>query len=127
MKIEHAAIWTRDLERMRTFYETYFDATAGPPYHNPTTQFRSYFLRFDGGARLELMQLPDLPDGVGTAHAIGYAHLALSLGSATAVDTLTTRLQRDGYTVLDGPRTTGDGYYESVVVDPDGNRIELTI
>jgi lactoylglutathione lyase len=127
MKIEHVAIWTNDLERMRTFYETCFGATAGPRYHNPAKQFSSYFLSFDGGARLELMQIPDLPGGAGSAHAIGYAHLALSVGSQTAVDTLTARLQADGTPILDGPRTTGDGYYESVIADPDGNRIEITI
>lgn len=127
MRIEHVAIWTRDLERLRAFYERYFEATAGPRYHNPARQFSSTFLRFENGARLELMQIPDLPAGAGASPAAGYAHLALSLGSAAAVDALTARLQAAGYAVLDGPRTTGDGYYESVVLDPDGNRIELTV
>lgn len=127
MRIEHIAIWTRDLERLRTFYETYFGATADPPYHNPARHFSSSFLRFTDGARLELMTIPDLPAGAGASHATGYAHLALSLGSAAAVDALTARLRAAGHAVLDGPRTTGDGYYESAVLDPDGNRIELTI
>jgi len=124
--LEHAALWTPDLERARAFYETYFDATAGEKYVNPDTDFASYFLTFEDGARLELMHTPDLTPAA--AHpAAGYAHVAIALGSEAAVDRLTERLREDGYPVLDGPRRTGDGYYESVVEDPDGNRVELTV
>ncbi len=129
MKIEHVAIWTRELEQLRAFYETYFEAHAGPKYVNPDRQFQSYFVTFDSGARLELMSTPAVqqaPDGK-TAQRVGLAHIALSVGSEEAVDELTNRLRDDGYTVLDGPRRTGDGYYESCVLDPDGNRVEITV
>ena len=125
-RIEHAALWTPDLEGARTFYEMYFDATAGEKYVNPDKDFSSYFLTFDDGARLELMHTPDLAP-TAAPPTVGYAHVAIALGSEAAVDRLTARLQADGYPVLDGPRRTGDGYYESVVEDPDGNRVELTV
>ena len=129
MHIEHVAIWTRDVERLRAFYETYFEAKAGPKYTNPTKQFESYFLSFASGARLELMQTPTveekLDDGEGKAR--GYSHLAISVGSKEQVDLLTSRLREDGYRVIDGPRWTGDGYYESRVLDRDGNPVEITI
>lgn len=127
MYIEHVALWTADLERLKTFYQTYFQATAGPKYLNPQRGFESYFLTFATGARLELMRLPNLLPGVTNPPQTGYAHLAFAVGSAAAVDTLTARLQADGYQVIDGPRHTGDGYYESVVLDPAGNRVEITI
>ncbi|HVZ57121.1 MAG TPA: VOC family protein [Chitinophagaceae bacterium] len=129
MKIDHLAIWVHDLERVRTFYETYFQAQAGPPYHNPKTHFRSYFLQFRDGCRLELMQRPDVEEPAGRpgGQYFGIAHFALSAGSREAVDTLTERLRRDGYAVAGEPRTTGDGYYESVILDPENNRIEITI
>ncbi len=130
IKIEHLAIWVKDIETMKTFYETYFAATAGSLYHNPQKQFHSYFLTFAGCARMELMQRPDILSNAKTSaeqECYGYAHLAISLGSETAVDTLTARLAGDGYPHIDGPRRTGDGYYESVVLDPEGNRIELTV
>ena len=131
MHIEHVAIWTHDLERLKAFYETYFHASAGAKYVNPARQFKSYFLSFadTGGARLEIMQMPSVPPSKNDVveQFTGYIHLALSLGSMAHVDALTARLRAAGYRVLDGPRTTGDGYYESVVLDPDGNRIELTV
>jgi len=126
MRIEHVAIWTRDLERLREFYESYFGATAGSRYENPRKQFLSYFLTFDGGARLELMQSPTVAEGNMQELKSGLAHVAVAIGSEQAVDALTIKLREDGYAVLDGPRRTGDGYYESVVLDPDGNRIEIT-
>ena len=129
MRIEHIAVWTHDLERLKAFYETHFQATAGAKYVNPAHQFESYFLSFDSGARLEIMHRPEIPASRNDPQAqfTGYIHLALSVGSNQQVDALTMRLKNDGYRVLDGPRTTGDGYYESVVLDPDGNRIEITV
>ena len=127
MHIEHIAIWTRDPERLRLFYETYFDAVAGPRYQNPRKQFTSYFLSFSSGARVEIMSVPALREENGSQPpAIGYVHLAIAVGDESGVDALTGRLRADGYCVLDGPRRTGDGYYESVIADPDGNRIEIT-
>ena len=129
MHIEHFAIWTNDLERLKRFYETYFQATTGVKYFNPRTQFESYFLSFSSGLRLEIMHMPGIPPSKNDilAQFTGYIHMAVSVGSREQVDALTSRLQQDGYRVLDGPRTTGDGYYESSVLDPDGNRIEITI
>ena len=127
MKIEHAAIWTRQLEELKAFYCTYFSAQAGPKYTNPKTQFESYFLSFTEGARLELMQAPNVEARQpNEARPAGYAHLAFSVGSQAGVDELTARLEADGYPIPGRPRWTGDGYYESVVLDPDGNRVEIT-
>lgn len=129
MKIEHIAIRTRDLERMRAFYETYFDARAGAVYTNPKKQFTSRFLTFSSGCRIELMQYDNtaaMSQQPGEP-PLGYAHLAFSVGSRAAVDALTQRLIDDGFEKLDGPRTTGDGYYESAMLDPDGNVIEITV
>jgi lactoylglutathione lyase len=129
MKIEHLALWTTDLERARRFYETYLGARANDLYHNPRTGFRSYFLTFADGARLELMQRADIAarPGAPDRETLGLAHFAVSLGSEAAVDTLTAQFAAAGVPVLSAPRRTGDGYYESVVLDPDGNRIELTV
>ncbi|MVN75198.1 hypothetical protein GO988_02560 [Hymenobacter sp. HMF4947] len=125
MYVAHIALWTPDLERSRTFYTTFFGAVAGPRYHNPTREFTSYFLSFASGARLELMQQPGLL--AAGAPRLGYAHLAIATGSLTQVNQLTERLRAAGYLVVSEPRTTGDGYYESVVADPDGNLLELTV
>jgi len=129
MKIEHIAIWTQNLEQLKAFYETYFGAQVGSKYVNRDKAFESYFLSFSSGARLELMQSPKVadPPGGSDTQLTGYAHLAFSVGSKEHVQSLTTRLGADGYKVISPPRVTGDGYYESVVLDPDGNRIEITL
>jgi lactoylglutathione lyase len=129
MHIEHLALWTADLERVRNFYVTYFDAVAGSGYRNPAKGFESVFLSFASGARLEFMKTTTLePVAIEAgAQRMGLTHFAMSAGSEQHVDALTQRLKNDGYPVVDGPRRTGDGYYESVVLDPDGNRIEITV
>ena len=134
MHIEHAALWTKDLQRLVAFYVEYFEAAAGERYFNPRRQFTSYFLSFSSGARLEVMSVPTLLAGAPSGNAptgdgprVGWAHLAFATGSEAQVDALTARLRAAGYAVLDGPRRTGDGYYESVVLDPDGNRVEITV
>lgn len=127
MKIEHLAIWVENLEEMRTFYETYFQAIANDKYHNPTKKFSSYFLTFSSGCRLELMHRPDigqLPQKADREYR-GLIHFAISVGSEERVDALTQRLRSDGYLVIGEPRRTGDGYYESVILDPENNRIEI--
>lgn len=129
MYIEHLAVWVRDLDRMRLFYETYFGATANDKYVNSRKGFSSYFLSFpDGGPRLELMHMAGVADSrsTGANQFIGLTHLAFSVGSERAVDTLTERFRADGFTVAGEPRRTGDGYYESVVLDPEGNQLEVT-
>ncbi len=129
MKIEHLAIWVSDLEKMKAFYEKYFHGIAGKKYHNPKKQFTSYFLSFDEGCRLELMHRPTIPNHQNdwSTEYKGIIHVAISIGSKTKVDQLTETLRADGFTIVGEPRTTGDGYYESVVLDPEKNRIEITI
>jgi lactoylglutathione lyase len=128
MKIEHVALWVSGLERTREFYETYFGATAGPKYTNAAKGFESYFLTFPSGdSRLELMRRSGLSARSPGAEHTGWAHLAFSVGSVERVNALTERLRAGGFEVLDGPRRTGDGYYESVVLDPEGNRVEVTV
>ena len=128
MKIEHVAIYTRDLEALRSFYTKYFLATSNDLYLNQTKGFRSYFLSFSDGARLELMQMESIPDSLNDpiAQSTGIIHIAFSLGSRSAVDRMSERLREDDFRILDGPRQTGDGYYECAFLDPDGNRIEIT-
>jgi lactoylglutathione lyase len=128
MKLDHVAIWVVDIEAMRAFYEKYFDARSSAKYQNERTRFTSYFLTFPGGGRLELMHRPDIQrvaDSRPSDEFIGYAHVGVEVGSRAAVDTLTKQLQGDGYPLLDGPRLTGDGYYESMIADPEGNRIVI--
>ena len=125
MHLTHTALFASDLERMRDFFTTYFDCTAGELYHNAATGFRSYFLTFSGGGILELMSMPGIaaPDAT---RRCGLDHIAICVGSPRQVDDLTARLSDDGYEILSPPRTTGDGYYESCVAAPDGLRVELT-
>lgn len=128
MKIEHIAIWVSDIERMRKFYEQYFDAKAGKKYVNSKKNFTSYFLIFEEGARLELMHKPEISSfSKKGKELLGFTHFAVSIGSKEKVDELTNQLRKDGFKITGVPRTTGDGYYESVVLDPEGNRIEITI
>jgi lactoylglutathione lyase len=129
MKIEHLAVWTNQLEALKTFYIKFFNARSNEKYLNPVKQFNSYFLSFDDGARLELMQMPNIPNNANDVNkqAIGLIHFAMSVGSKEKVDELTEKIREAGYAVLGEPRLTGDGYYESVILDPDNNRIEITI
>ena len=125
MKIEHVGLWVHDLEVMREFYEKYLDGEAGDLYHNQSTNFKSYFLTFPSGeTRLELMNKPELVNVL--EETFGYAHIAYQVANEKAVNTLHQRLVEDGYTHVNGPRTTGDGYYEAVIEDPEGNLIEIT-
>lgn len=127
MKIEHIAIWVTDLAAMRIFYMKYFGAESNELYYNPDKNFRSYFLSFEGGARLELMCQPEkgeLHQRFGEQRK-GLVHLAISMGSREGVDKMIETLERDGYEVVGQPRLTGDGYYEGVFLDPEGNIIEL--
>lgn len=127
MKIEHVALYVNDLESARSFFMKYLGAKSNDGYHNPKTNFRSYFLSFDDGARLEIMNKPEMPDFPKEFSRTGYAHVAFSVGSKEKVDTLTEMLKTDGYEVVSGPRTTGDGYYESCIVAIEGNQIEITV
>ena len=127
MKIEHIALYVNDLEAARDFFVQYLGASSNAGYHNPRTDFRSYFLSFEDGARLELMHKPEMPDLPKELARTGYAHIAFSVGSKERVDTLTAELKAAGYEVVSGPRTTGDGYYESCIIAIEGNQIELTV
>jgi lactoylglutathione lyase len=126
VKMEHAALYVRNLDAARDFFVKYLGGKSNTGYHNPKTDFRSYFLTFAGGSRLEIMTRPEVMDAA-PEYATGYAHVAFSVGSKAAVDELTDRLKADGYAVKSGPRTTGDGYYESCIAGPEGITIEITI
>lgn len=125
MHIAHIGIWTTDIEAMKEFYTRYFNGKSNQKYTNPTTAFESYFISFEQGAHLELMYQPSVGTPLKTAENTGIAHIAFTLGSQNAVLELTNKLRIDGYQVVGEPRTTGDGYFESVVLDPEDNRIEL--
>lgn len=127
MKIEHIALYVNDLENARNFFIKYFGAVSNDGYHNEKTDFRSYFLSFDDGARLEIMKKPQMTDSIKDLSRTGYIHMAFSVGSRENVDKLTQQLKEDGYEVLSGPRTTGDGYYESCIIGIEGNQIEISI
>ena len=126
MRIEHLAMYVNDLEREKKFFETYFDATAGEKYVHDEIGFSSYFLNFRDGARLELMHNTEMDDPEKSRKRTGFIHIAFAVGGKDTVDELTAKLKNDGYEVISGPRTTGDGYYESCVLDPEGNQIEIT-
>jgi lactoylglutathione lyase len=129
MKLEHVAIWTDDLETLKTFYQRYFGGTPNNKYINEKKGFESYFLTFQSGARLELMSKRGIPanlnDTVQAQHK-GIIHLAFGVDSMQEVDQKATELKADGYPILSGPRKTGDGYYEFETLDPDNNRLEVT-
>ncbi|MBC1562301.1 VOC family protein [Listeria booriae] len=125
MKIEHVAIWVADIERAKDFYTRYFEGVANDKYVNETKGFASYFITYPSGARLEVMTRTDVTAQKETA-MLGWGHIAFSLGSKERVDSLTKELEDAGYTRESGPRTTGDGYYESVILDSEGNQVEIT-
>ena len=127
MKIEHVAMYVNDLEKARDFFIKYLGGVSNDGYHNTKTGFKSYFISFDDGSRLELMNKPEMTDDEKNLARTGYIHIAFSLGSKEAVDELTDRMRSDGYEVISGPRTTGDGYYESCIIGIEGNQIELTV
>jgi lactoylglutathione lyase len=127
MKIEHVALWTTRLEVLKSFYEKYFEGRAGDKYVNRENRFASYFLSFAEGAKLEIMQVPEVESRSRdvSARVTGYAHLAFAVSSKEEVDNLTRVLQNDGYRIEKLPRMTGDGFYESAIYDPDGNIVEI--
>lgn len=128
MKIDHVALFCRDLEAMRQFFLDYFEAVSNEQYHNPRTGLRTYILTFpNGGARLEVMSRPDTIDADPSKPHIGFIHVSFAVGSKEAVDAKTIELRDAGYQVISGPRTTGDGYYESCILGPEGIQIEITI
>ena len=129
--LEHVAIWTRDLEGMKEFYCAYFDGKAGAKYRSKSAahpNFESYFLTFGDGSRLELMQMPTIPESAYAPgqEALGLTHIAVAAGGTDEVDALATRAHAEGRPVLLEPHRTGDGYYEACILDPDGNRVEVT-
>ena len=128
MRIDHIAIWTKKLEKMKHFYETYFQGKSGEKYINPRKNFESYFVEFDSGTRLELMEKLEVDSKLhdDIENYLGITHFAISTGERIEVDHLTERLRTDGFKIIGEPRVTGDGFYESVVLDPDGNKVEIT-
>ena len=120
-------MYFNDLEKARDFFVKYFAGKANGGYHNPNTGFRSFFISFDKGSRLEIMNKPKMDNLAKPLNRTGYAHIAFSVGSVETVDLLTSRLRNDGFEVASGPRTTGDGYYESSIIDIEGNQIEITV
>ena len=127
MKIEHVALYVNDLKSAREFFLKYLDGKSNDGYHNQKTDFRSYFISFDDGSRLEIMNKSDMEDMEKPLNRTGYAHVAFSVGNKERVDELTARLKEDGFEVVSGPRTTGDGYYESCIVAIEDNQIEITV
>ena len=125
MKIEHIAIWVKDIEKMKGFYLHFFDMKSNEKYENPKKNFSSYFLSFKDGARIELMHNPDISEFIEKSK-LGLTHFAISVGNKEKVDSITENIRENGYQIIGEPRTTGDGYYESIIADPEGNLIELT-
>jgi lactoylglutathione lyase len=127
MRIDHVAIWTYDLEGLHNFYMHYFDASSNSGYYNHSKEFHSYFLSFESGCRIELMEMPNIPKSKNDSikQFTGLIHLAINMGSKEKVDSLVEQLRADGFKIVSEPRTTGEGYYESVILDPDGNRVEI--
>jgi lactoylglutathione lyase len=127
MKIEHIAIWVMDLENMKKFYLKFFDLSSNEKYYNQKKKFSSYFLSFKSGARIELMHRPDISEYIEKSNSkIGLAHFAVSVGTKERVNSLTEKFRENGIRIIGDPRTTGDGYYESIISDPEGNLIEIT-
>lgn len=127
MKIEHIAIWTLDLEKMKRFYLNFFDLKSNEKYYNPLKKFSSYFLSFENGARIELMHRPDISEFIEKKDSkLGLTHFAISVGSKEKVNLITELVRKNGFNIIGEPRTTGDGYYESIISDPEGNLIEIT-
>lgn len=127
MRIEHVALYVNKLEEARDFFVNYLEGRSNDGYHNKNTGFLSYFICFDSGARLEIMSKPGMLDDEKDLNRTGYAHVAFSVGSSERVNELTSKLKDAGYAVVSGPRTTGDGYYESCIVAVEGNQIEITV
>ena len=125
IKLNHIALYVNDLEKMKLFYEKYFDAKPNEMYHNPKTSLKTYFLEFGNECRIEIMTKDNLANIAKEVNNTGYIHIAFSVGSKNKVDELTKMLENDGYKVLSYPRATGDGYYESCVLDPENNQIEI--
>lgn len=126
MRIEHVAMYVCDLEKAREFFVRFLDGKSNAGYYNEKTGFRSYFISFEDGARLELMNRPEIGLRAKSPDCTGYAHIAFSVGSREAVDALSRRLCDAGYELLSGPRITGDGYYEACILGIEGNQIEIT-
>ena len=128
MKLEHIAIWTDNVELLRNYYVSFFEGQSNEMYINPKTQFQSYFISFESGARLEIMSMPNIPDNANdtiNAQHKGIIHIAFSVATKQEVDAKAALLQANGFELLNGPRVTGDGYYEFVTLDPDMNRLEV--
>lgn len=127
MRIEHIAMYVNNLDEARDFFVKYFGGHSNEGYFNCNTGFRSYFISFDDGARLEIVKKPEMEDSEKFLNRTGYVHIAFSVGSREKVNELTERLRADDYRVISGPRTTGDGYYESCIIGIEGNQIEITV
>lgn len=127
MRISHVAMWVKDIENIKNFYMKYFNCKCNEKYINDKKGFQSYFLSFENNSKLEIMNINDVEELNKENNFYGFAHIAISVGSKDKVDSLTKILENDGYIVASNPRTTGDGYYESVILDPENNKIEITV
>jgi lactoylglutathione lyase len=129
MILEHVAIWSKDIEKLKAYYCRHFGAVSNELYHNVSKNFKSYFLSFETGARVEIMQKPEIPVNLNdtvVAQHLGIIHLAFGVPTMQEVNDKAMELQNEGFTILSGPRKTGDGYYEFETLDPDNNRLEVT-